>query len=504
MPYAVKSSYFGQVYQIGSIQNGKAILVPVDEVATGVPCVVKANGNTIKEGSVKIDTSTKPTVFSLWDNTTMQAKGNFDGYTWTATDIYNNTINPDNLTFIEGKLENLEFTASIENNAVARYWAQHPDYKAEDESCIKNYYKLSVYNSSSRRDKPNPILVPVAVNTKSSQTVTYWQKDDKSDKQTVTVAAGKNVAEIYDDNFIPGTTYNYESSDKKAKGKFTVGGTLRMMNIGTNVVNMRDLGGKKGKDGKYVKYGKLYRSAEFKGSTYNISNNEKNALVALGISAEIDLRNTDGGTSRAWIPNLVNNDNYFYAQNGSIIANGPGRMYESSTINLLKNEFAFLVANLRKGRVVQYHCRIGADRTGLFSFLILGILGVSEADILRDYETTSYSSAGLRTKEDGDGDGAASNYKKKIPEFRKTASTFIGAFEKYFLETLKVSQTDIDDFRKLMLSDDPTPSGIDDVVVEDAEVVPNYIKGTFNLAGQRVSDDYKGFVIRDGKKYYVK
>ncbi|MCF0205741.1 MAG: tyrosine-protein phosphatase, partial [Muribaculaceae bacterium] len=308
MPYAVKSSYFGQVYTIGSIQNGQATIVPVDEVATGVPCVVKSSGaSTIKKGDVTVNTSTRPKTFSLWDNTLMQATSSFTGYTWTATDIYNNTINASDLTFVEGDLTNLEFTASIENNAVARFWAQNPTYLAETPSTVGNYLSDPVYNSSSRRDKPNPVLVPVVVSS-SQQTLSYWE-DGSSDKQSVTVAASKNVAEIYE--LTPGVTYNYQCG--QAKGRFTVSGTIRMLNIGTNVANMRDLGGKKTVDGRYVRYGKIYRSAEFKGSTYNINTEEKNKLVALGIGAEIDLRNTDGGTTKSWIPNVKEGDNYFYA-----------------------------------------------------------------------------------------------------------------------------------------------------------------------------------------------
>ena len=48
-------------------------------------------------------------------------------------------------------------------------------------------------------------------------------------------------------------------------------------------------------------------------------------------------------------------------------------------------------------------------------------------------------------------------------------------------------------------------TGIDDVIEDKTkEEVPSHLKGTFNLAGQRVGDDYKGFVIRDGKKCFIK
>ena len=468
MPYAVKSEYFGQVYTIGSIQDGEAIIVPVDEVATGVPCVVKSKGSSsVKQGDVTLNYNTKPTTYSLWDNTSLTVKDNFDGFTWTATDIYNNAIDVAGLTYIEGDLSDLEFTASIENNAVARFWAQNPTYLAETPSTVGNYLKMDSYV---RTDKPNPVLVPVFVST-ASQTVSYWRKADKSDIQTVTVAKNTNVAEIYD--LIPGTTYSYESNYGGAKGKFTVGGALRMMYIGENVVNMRDLGGKQGKDGKYVRYGKLFRSAQLNGCSWNkdFMNNdeERQKLVDFGVDAQIDLRNTDGGISFAWLPNAKEGTNFFYAKNGSVTANGPAMLYDGTTIKLLKAEFEFLVKNLKRGVSVQFHCRIGADRTGLFAFILQGILGVSESDILREYELTSFSQAGLRTKAQGDDTGG--NYEADLPKFKAKApqgSTFLQVFEDYFLNTLKVSQADIDDFRSIMLGDTPLPA---DIEAEEAVTV---------------------------------
>ncbi|MCF0187324.1 MAG: tyrosine-protein phosphatase, partial [Bacteroidaceae bacterium] len=473
MPYDVKTAYFGQVYTIGSIQNGVATIIPVNEVAAGVSCVVKSSGtSTIKKGDVTLNYSAGTTSISLWDNTMMQ--GDYNTCTWTATDINNNSIDVANLEFVEADLKNLEFTATIENNAAARFWAQNPTYLAETPTCIKNYNQIYSYIKGTdksgkfmyRNDKPNPILVPVFPSS-SSQTVSFWRKADKSDKKTVTVSRNTNVAEIYDDIY-PGLTYNYESSYGNAAGKFTVDGSLRMMYIGINVVNIRDLGGKKGKDGKYVRYGKLYRSAQLNGCTWNqdymTTDEERKKLVALGVDAEIDLRNTDGGIDYAWLPNAKEGENFYYAKNGSVTANGPGRLYDSTTKKLLKGEFEFLVKNLKRNNntvAVQYHCRIGADRTGLFTFLILGLLGVSEDDILRDYESTSFSEAGVRTKDVGDSDAAASTYKKEVPTFRKTASTFIGAFENYFLNVLGVSQTNIDDFRNIMLGDTPLPADIE-------------------------------------------
>lgn len=41
------------------------------------------------------------------------------------------------------------------------------------------------------------------------------------------------------------------------------------------------------------------------------------------------------------------------------------------------------------------HCQGGCDRTGTLAFLLLGLLGVSESDLAKEYELSSFSVIGL-------------------------------------------------------------------------------------------------------------
>ena len=43
---------------------------------------------------------------------------------------------------------------------------------------------------------------------------------------------------------------------------------------------------------------------------------------------------------------------------------------------------------------VIYHCNIGTDRTGLISFLVDGLLGVSEENLYRDYLMSNFGNIG--------------------------------------------------------------------------------------------------------------
>lgn len=455
MPYVVKSEYFGQVYRVGQIKEGQAVLVAANAVGVGEPCIIKASGESKVSAEAVAPVYTAPkSAFSLWDNTMMTC--DFNKLTWTATDANGTEVNMSELTYVEADLSKMDFTCTIENYAAARFWAENPDYTADGTSTVSQYISLPAYN---RTDQPNPVRIPIVASAED-QTLSYCQNEDMTGAYTITVPAGESVADIY--NLMPGTTYHYTTADGTSAGKFTVGGQLRMMMVGDNAVNMRDLGGKQVNDGgtvKYMRYGKIFRNAEMKGNDYNITDAERDALTNLNIGAEIDLRNTDG--NRPWLKNAARDDNYYWAEYKYIIANGLGKMYEEATISNLKKEFEFIVNNLRKGVAVDIHCRIGADRTGFLCFMLEGLLGVNESDLMRDYETTSFSAAGLRTIDSGDDDVNAGTYKEKFAdEFRNKipeGGTLRDVFENYFTSTLQVSTDLISEFRTIMLGDSPLP-----------------------------------------------
>ena len=105
---------------------------------------------------------------------------------------------------------------------------------------------------------------------------------------------------------------------------------------------------------------------------------------------------------------------------------------------------------VKSGKAVYYHCYSGADRTGYFSMLIEGLLGVSEKDCTIDYELTSFcSSVGTRYRIGGTNDY---NFRDGIAFLRgKEGSTFQEKIENYLVNTVKIDQADIDEFKSLVL-----------------------------------------------------
>ena len=106
-----------------------------------------------------------------------------------------------------------------------------------------------------------------------------------------------------------------------------------------------------------------------------------------------------------------------------------------------------------------FHCAAGRDRTGTLAAVLLGVLGVREGDISKDYELTYFAPEdwSMWTSKDPDNflhtrniDGglqAACNY---IWDQGKTGDTFRERVQNYLLG-IGVTQKDIDDFRALVL-----------------------------------------------------
>jgi hypothetical protein len=279
--------------------------------------------------------------------------------------------------------------------------------------------------------------------------------DNRGWSQDVEITAGKAYVDIT--NLVPNSNYTYKVSavaDGKvfAEGNFSTTGLLHQVFFATACRNGRDLGGWKTLDGKTVKYRKIYRGGRME------EINKKGGAEAKdqGIGAELDLRNSDRLTK----PAVVGID--FCAPG---IEQGGKYMLEEGNENgnYTKQCFEFVVNSLRQDKGVYFHCSLGRDRTGTLGCLLLGLLGVREGDISKEYEVTyfaplgySVSSSELPTNPDCIFKNTRNNwvYSEVAPYFWNyagAAGTFAQGVEKYLLEKAGVSQKDIDDFRNMML-----------------------------------------------------
>ncbi len=319
-----------------------------------------------------------------------------------------------------------------------------------------------------------------------------WPKDTKSDKYTGKLWEGDWSAE-YDltpdpdsevsfgyweiRNLRPNAHYNFEvknGSETVTSGQFDTYGLLHQLifkpGSGSGVRNVRDLGGWKTKDGsKTVKYRKIYRG----GRPEAINKAGVQEAKAEGIKAELDLRgwsyekNSDGSYKKDDNGNKIKKDHDFLSESpfeGAIflapeIDEGYAQMLRDDK-EKTRMVMQFIMDCVKQDKPVYFHCSLGRDRTGTTAMLVLGILGVNEGDISKEYELTQFAPSGYSistgektrmTRLNGvDYDGAAKfiwNYAKKDDG---SYGEFKEGVEKYLLE-IGISQQDINDFRSNML-----------------------------------------------------
>ena len=248
-------------------------------------------------------------------------------------------------------------------------------------------------------------------------------------------------------NLVPCRKYDWvvTASDgtEVAHDSFWTKGHLHQVFFTKQARNARDLGGWKTTDGHTVKFRKLFRGGKMSENYINAAG-IRDAL-AEGIKADLDLREEGGMPSSSPLGKSIN-----FCGPGFL--HGYKAMLEEGP--KVKEAFEFTVNCLRDDKPVYFHCAIGSDRTGTFSILLLGALGVSEPDICKEYEIT-YFAPEKWSVTNGKVDRLRTNknrYLQAINYFLAFGSykDFRSCVEKYLL-SIGVSSKDIQDFRTMML-----------------------------------------------------
>lgn len=243
----------------------------------------------------------------------------------------------------------------------------------------------------------NAMRTTVAFDTKPIGTANYYTL------RTYDVT-GLNKFPLY--NLIPGTTYYYKVTHVMAdgslveakSGNFTTASVPWRLLYIDGTQNVRDLGGWMGLNGKKIKYGRIIRGAALSDSSSPdliVTGKGRLALADLKIQAELNLGAIDTETSIA--------ANCAYKKIG--YGNYADAVVTASARAQFKEALEWIVACLggtlnqsglpQVERNIYMHCQGGCDRTGTLAFLLLGLLGVSESDLAKEYELSSFSVIGL-------------------------------------------------------------------------------------------------------------
>ena len=165
-------------------------------------------------------------------------------------------------------------------------------------------------------------------------------------------------------------------------------------------VNFRDIGGYETKDGKHVKWGKLYRSADLS----RLTDADLNKLNQLSITYIADFRGPSevqiapdkipGKATRVSLPaGSEHTGDSNYMKKMLLSAKDSGLVPFYSDIHALGDRYKPLFAELltvSKDSAVLFHCTAGKDRTGIAAALILYALNVDDNKILEDYLASDY------------------------------------------------------------------------------------------------------------------
>ncbi|MFT3932915.1 MAG: tyrosine-protein phosphatase [Chitinophagaceae bacterium] len=204
------------------------------------------------------------------------------------------------------------------------------------------------------------------------------------------------------------------------------------------VVNFRDIGGYETKDGRHVKWGKIYRSADLS----RITPGGIDTLQKLRITYIADFRGPaevkiapDKYPSTATRVSLPAGSEHTgdsnYMKKMMIAAKDSGLIPFYSDITYLGDRYKPLFAELLQvspDSAVLFHCTAGKDRTGIAAALILYALNVDDQKIVDDYLASDY----YRKKEtERSIKGMMAMYKMDEP----TARNLMGVKEDYIMAT---------------------------------------------------------------------
>lgn len=212
---------------------------------------------------------------------------------------------------------------------------------------------------------------------------------------------------------------------------------------GATAWNVRDLGGW-ACDGGTVKYGLLIRGGK-------LSAADRAVLVGeMGIQHDLDLRGREGGGSEDE-PEMTESplgSDVWYTRTQQYA------WYALTPVAAWQTYLRCVIDAVTHREPVYFHCTAGADRTGTLACVLEGLLGMSQSDIDKDYElTTFYSGSGsdatARRRNESD-------WKGLINEINAVSGdTFRDKCVHFAVGTCGMTMADINAFRAAMIDGTP-------------------------------------------------
>ena len=368
-------------------------------------------------------------------------------------------------------------------------------------------------------DKPNFYSIRWIADLDAGAMVLHLE-DNTGWSADTDIKAGSCYVDIK--NMLPNAEYTYKvtSSTGKimAEGNFFTTGHVHQVFFKSNCRNARDLGGWVTADGtKRIKYRKVYRGGRMNDPwEVLLSKVGKKEVLDEGIGAELELRGSDDymtvpavdeldhchpcieeggkvmlGVTKPSAKNCMkwlvfDESSPWTAEQKAPFLQESGKPDKTKIDEWLKDHtpsdqefadfqtaykaktkecFLFMLNSVKAGKGMYFHCSLGRDRTGTMQILTMGILGVREGDIGKEYELTYFAPVGYSVSSSDKSTNPIPVFKNDrthwvysdvVPYFwsLSTDGTFYDGVRNYLLLT-GVTQAQIDEFRSLMLEDIP-------------------------------------------------
>lgn len=247
------------------------------------------------------------------------------------------------------------------------------------------------------------------------------------------------------------TYYNEIPNVKTPFANSSKAGTLKPLDAlrwirtsaGATAWNVRDLGGW-ACDGGTVKYGLLIRGGK-------LSAADRAVLVGkMGIQHDLDLRGREGG-GPGDEPEMTESplgSDVWYTRTQQYA------WYALTPVAAWQTYLRCVIDAVTHREPVYFHCTAGADRTGTLACMLEGLLGMSQSDIDKDYElTTFYSGSGsdaiARRRNESDWKGLINAINAV------SGDTFRDKCVHFAVGTCGISMADINAFRAAMIDGTP-------------------------------------------------
>ena len=278
---------------------------------------------------------------------------------------------------------------NIEHPALQAYMADSTYYYNDDidVSVITKYADKNRYGTNLDRPQGKTITWTPEASVSDIKEIRITLSEHKDMSNAIICNTVENDVSSYTiSNLFPNRTYYYKAEEFRydgsvkllTQGAFRTIGQVRMMRV-EGAHNVRDIGGWPTQFGVPIKYGILYRS----GHMDKVSPAGYHEFVEnMGVTAELDLRGllrNEPHLKHSMLGDTVQ----FMRIPADSYALGSQREVYARCLN-------WIIARMKEGRSVNWHCGVGCDRCGTLSFLIEGVLGVSEVDLCRDYELSCF------------------------------------------------------------------------------------------------------------------